>query len=194
MVKRIIYLNVGFTNHKYEPNLIHMKKAIEKTIVLTGMMGVGKTHIGRLLAKKMGVSFVDSDEMVVQKAGMGIQEIFEKFGEGKFREVEHKTIMELLERPPCVLSIGGGALGNPQTLNALKTRTTLVWIDVPLDVIWERVKDCKHRPLLQTDNPCEKLKSLISERTPFYEQAHLRVKNDTHDVRKAIDDIIKALS
>jgi shikimate kinase len=172
--------------------VMHMNTQKNKTIVLVGMMGAGKTHIGKALAAELNLQCIDSDRVIEDKAGMTIPEIFESYGETKFRDSEHRTIIETLDAPPCVLSTGGGALMDARTLAVLKDRAIMVWIDAPIDIIWNRVKD-SDRPLLQKPDARTVLENLIEQRTPLYAQAHIRAYNDSDNARRAVQHIIDAL-
>ena len=169
------------------------EKTLNKPIVLVGMMGAGKTHIGGTLADALALEFNDTDHLIEEKAGMSVPEIFEHFGEAKFRESEHKTIIEALDNPPCVLATGGGALMNAKTLEELKQRAVMVWIDVESDVLWSRVKDCKNRPLLQAPDARQRLEDLLEERKALYEQAHIHVQNNKGQASDVVAKIIELL-
>lgn len=174
---------------------MHKKIILNAPIVLIGMMGVGKTHIGRLLAKELGVPFFDSDKVIEEKAGMTVSEIFENFGEEKFRESEKRTVLDLLNEDPCVISTGGGAITNYVTLEVIKRKATCVWLRADLDTLWERVKANESRPLLQRENPKQILADLLAERESLYAQAHVTVDvSHNNAATKTIATIKKALS
>ena len=164
---------------------------ISKPIALVGMMGAGKSHIGYMLAEALGLEFYDSDKIIEEKAGMTIPEIFQEFGEPKFRNSEHNTILELVNDGSCVISTGGGALTSPETLKVLLDQSLMVWLNASIGTLWERVKDTD-RPLLQTPNARETLENLLNERKPLYEQAHIQVKSD-QDSKHTVQSILKAL-
>ena len=166
---------------------------LDKPVVLVGMMGVGKSHLGWLLAQALGLEFFDSDKSIEAKAGRSTSEIFEEFGEDKFREAEHNTILELLQHGPCVIASGGGALTNAETLEALKDRSIMIWLDADLEVLWQRVQKSQHRPLLQTDNPRETLQNLMDRRRAAYEQAHIHIETSQDQSANTADSLIKAL-
>ncbi len=166
----------------------------KKPIVLVGMMGVGKTHIGYKLARILGVTFFDSDKLVEEKAGCAISEIFERFGEQKFREAEANTIHELLDRPACVIATGGGALTAQKTLESLKIRATVIWLKLSPENIFERIRDSGHRPLLNNDDPLQTLRDLSRQREHLYNQADIHIDVDDLAEEEIIQHIIKRLS
>lgn len=171
-----------------------IKSNISKPIVLIGMMGTGKSHLGALLAAKLDLTFHDSDSLVEQRAGCSVAEIFERFGEEKFRQSEKDVILGLLKEGPSVLSTGGGAILDPETLEHIKDQGVSVWLDVSVEVLFERLKDKTDRPLLQTDNPLETLKNLLMEREPLYKQAHMTFSVENETANEAIERFITELS
>lgn len=174
---------------------MHKNITLTVPVVLIGMMGVGKTHIGRLLAKDLDVPFYDSDKVIEEKAGMSVSEIFERFGEEKFRESEKRTVLDLLKEGPCVISTGGGAITNYVTLEVIKRKATCVWLRADLETLWERVKSNEARPLLQKENPKQILADLLVERESLYAQAHITVDiTQDNAATKTIAAIKKALS
>lgn len=164
---------------------------LSKPITLVGMMGAGKSHLGAQLSQTLGLSFFDSDKIIEEKAGQSVADIFDNFGEAKFREAEHNTICELLAGGPSIIATGGGALMNAQTLERLKAQSIVVWLDADLETIWGRVQKSNTRPLLQTENPKEKIESLLEQRRSLYEQAHIHF--DAGQEQTEADALIKAL-
>ncbi len=148
-----------------------MALSLQKPVVLVGMMGAGKTAIGRSLAEFANVSFLDSDEVIEERANLKIAEIFEKFGEAFFREKEAQVIENLIENKPIVLATGGGAFNTETTRNTVNRLGFSVWMNADLELIWKRVRDKTHRPLLQADNPKEVLTKLMADRRDIYAQA-----------------------
>ena len=148
---------------------------LKRTIVLVGMMGAGKTAIGRALAAKLGVAFLDSDHEVEQAANMTIAEIFERDGEPFFREKEEQVIARLLDEEPAILSTGGGAFLRDKTKAVVAENGLAVWLDADLELLWERVRHKDTRPLLRTADPKGTLERLMAERVPHYSQAGLAV-------------------
>lgn len=139
-----------------------------RSVVLVGMMGAGKTAVGKVLAQRLGVEMRDSDAEIVASARLTIAEIFERYGEPFFREKESAVIERLLEGPPCVLSTGGGAWMSAANRDLLAARAVVVWLKVDLDLLWSRVKHKSTRPLLRTANPRATLADLYAHREPVY--------------------------
>ncbi len=148
---------------------------LKKSVVLVGMMGAGKTAVGTVLARKLAVPFLDSDEEITLAAGRSIAEIFERDGEAFFRAREAEVIARLLRGAPCILSTGGGAFlaaGNRALIHDLGLS---VWLKVDLEILWQRVRHKNTRPLLRTENPRETLAQLLHRRLPSYAQADISV-------------------
>lgn len=164
-----------------------------RPIALVGLMGVGKTTIGRRLANRLGRPFLDADAEVEAAAGRTVAEIFADFGEAAFRDGERKVIARLLEEPaPIVLALGGGAFMDPDTRALIKTHALSVWLRADVDTLFERVmRKPGQRPLLETDDPKGVLERLHAERSPVYAQADIIVASDavSHDttVQRLID-------
>jgi|TARA_R110001592_G_scaffold172923_3_gene411498 shikimate kinase len=167
----------------------------EKTIVLVGLMGAGKSSVGRILATKLGLPFIDSDDEVETAAGCSIEDIFEIYGEPAFRDVEERVIDRLLNGPPMVLSSGGGAFMNPRTRARIAETATSVWLRADLEILERRTKRrAAGRPLLKGTDPSEKLKQLINERYPVYEQADIIIESIDETPEKTADKIIEKLT
>ena len=148
---------------------------LKKTIVMVGMMGAGKTAVGRGLALRLGVPFLDSDHEIEIAANMSVPEIFARDGEPFFRARETEVINRLLRGTPCVLSTGGGAFLSEVNRQAISQSGVSVWLDADIDLLWSRVKHRDTRPLLRTDDPRATLESLFAARVPEYAKADLRV-------------------
>lgn len=149
---------------------------LKRTVVLVGMMGSGKTAVGKALSVRLNVPFLDSDAAIEEAAALSIAEIFARDGEPFFRKREAEVIDRLLTGPPCVLSTGGGAFLSGKVRDAIATKGIALWLDAALDVLWDRVRHKDTRPLLRTANPQETLRQLLQERAPVYAQAGLRTK------------------
>jgi shikimate kinase len=166
---------------------------ITRPIVLVGLMGAGKTTVGRKLAGLLGRDFVDADEAIAEAAGRSIPEIFETFGEAHFRDGERRVIARLMEEGHGVIATGGGAFVDPATRAAVLDKGIAVWIDCDVETLVERTARRGNRPLLKQGDPREILTRLAAEREPFYRQAHIRVasKNGPHaDTARAIIEAI----
>ncbi|MCK0198471.1 shikimate kinase [Ancylobacter sp. 6x-1] len=151
-----------------------------RSIVLVGMMGAGKSSIGKRLARRLGMHFADADTEIEQAAGMTIPEIFAAHGEPAFRDGEKRVIARLLENGPIILATGGGAYMNPETREAIALHGISVWLKAELDVLLRRVKRRDDRPLLKAGDPAAILARLIDERYPTYADAHVTVMS--HDL------------
>ncbi len=151
---------------------------LHRTIVLVGMMGSGKTAIGKALSTRLGVPFLDSDAEIEAAANATIAEIFERDGEEFFRRRESEVINRLLSGEPCVLSTGGGAFLAERNRAAISEMGVSLWLNASLETLWERVRHKTTRPLLRTANPKQTLTDLLNTRLPIYRQANLVVDVD----------------
>jgi len=165
-----------------------------KPIVLVGLMGVGKSTVGRRLAQRLGLPFVDADSEIESAAGMSIADIFDAFGEAYFRDGERRVIARLLDGSPKVIATGGGAFVNDDTRALILDTALAIWLDAPLDVLVERVRRRDTRPLLRNRDPAAVLEDLARVRNPIYAQAPIRVPSDhtPHDV--TVKAILEALN
>ena len=166
-----------------------------KPIVLVGLMGVGKSTVGRRLAQRLSLPFADADTEIETAAGMAIADIFDTFGEAYFRDGERRVIARLLDGSPKVIATGGGAFIHDET-RALILRTGLaIWLDAPAEVLVDRVRRRNTRPLLMNRDPAQVLEELAARRNPIYAEAPLHIASDhaPHDVTvKAILEAIDA--
>jgi shikimate kinase len=164
-----------------------------RTLVMVGMMGAGKSSVGRRLANRLNMPFVDADTEIEKAANTSITDIFERHGEAYFRDGERRVIQRLLDGEPKVLATGGGAFVNPETRAAIKANAISIWLKADRDVLMSRVKRRSNRPLLKTANPDTVLDRLIEERSPSYAEAtiHVQSRDVAHDV--VIDDILNSL-
>ncbi|WP_417307707.1 shikimate kinase [Devosia sp.] len=170
-----------------------LRRLAGRSIVLVGMMGAGKTTVGRRLANRLGRRFIDSDEEVEKAAGMSIEDIFKAHGEADFRAGEAKVIARLLREDAVVLGTGGGAFMNPETRALVKEAAVSVWIKADFELLFARVSRRSNRPLLKTANPRETLKTLIDARYPTYAEADVTVVSRDVPQEQVATDVINAL-
>jgi shikimate kinase len=166
---------------------------LERTIALVGMMGAGKSTVGRKLADSLGAGFVDSDEEIEKAASLTVQEIFERLGEPEFRRGERRVIERLVNGPPIVLATGGGAYLDPTTRALLKEKATTVWLRADLETIWKRVSRRDTRPLLKKPNPKQVLADLAAAREPIYAEADIVIDSGDAPASDAVRKIREAL-
>jgi shikimate kinase len=166
----------------------------ERSVVLIGLMGAGKTAIGRRLATRLGLKFVDADNEIEQAAGKSISDIFADHGEAHFRDGERRVIARLLNEGPQVLATGGGAYMNDETRETISNSGVSVWLKADLKVLMERVVRRDHRPLLKTDNPEDVMKRLMDERYPVYASSDIIVKSRDVPHEVIVGEIIDAMA
>lgn len=166
----------------------------DRVIVFVGLMGAGKTAIGKRVAQLLGLPFVDSDHEIEAVSRMTIPELFETYGEPEFRALEQRVIERLLREGPCVVSTGGGAFMNAQTRNAIAARGVSLWLKAELDLLMERVGRNQNRPLLKNPDPRGVMQRLMDERYPVYARADITM--ETRDANREIiaDEALQALS
>jgi shikimate kinase len=168
---------------------------LRKTVVMVGMMGAGKTAVGRALAARLGVPFLDSDAEIERAANMTVPEIFSRDGEVFFRSKESQVIARLLREECCVLSTGGGAFLSSANREMITRHGVSVWLNAPVSVLWSRVKHKDTRPLLRTADPRATLEGLYRDRLQYYQQADLAVPSDaTASIEQMVDRVLAALS
>jgi shikimate kinase len=166
-----------------------------RSIVLVGMMGVGKSSIGRRLGVRLGVPFIDADAEIETAAGTTIADIFTRHGEASFRSGEARVIARLLESGPQVLATGGGAVMNADTRAAIRAKGVSIWLNADVDVLMRRISKRKNdRPLLQTADPVATLHQLLAERGPVYAQSDLTVQSREAPHDAIVTEIISALT
>ena len=164
-----------------------------RTVVLVGLMGVGKTSVGRRLARALDLPFKDADAEIEQAAGRSITEIFAERGEAEFRAGERRVIARLLKGPPIVLATGGGAFIDPETHRLIKETAVSVWLRADIEVLVRRVKRRDTRPLLRDQDPKAVLERLAAERYPVYAEADLTVETNESPHDAAVEAILAAL-
>ena len=166
---------------------------LKQSIVLVGLMGAGKTRIGRSLAEDIGLPFVDADTEIEKAAGCSISDIFDRYGEGAFRDGERKVMQRLLEESPHVIATGGGAFMNDETRALIKEKALSIWLNAPVDVLHERTSRTNHRPLLQNGDSHAILSHLHEKRSPVYAQADIEIDSAAASVIKTVDAITKSI-
>lgn len=172
---------------------IALKHLGNKSLVFIGLMGAGKSAIGRRVAARLGLSFLDADTEIEHAAGQKIADIFEDHGEGYFRDREEKIIDRLLQNGPVVLATGGGAFMSEVTQANIAKSAVSIWLKADLDVLMERVSRRDHRPLLRTENPRDVMKNLMDERYPIYGLADITIKSRDVSHETIVQEIIEAL-
>lgn len=164
-----------------------------RTVALVGLMGAGKSTVGRRLADRLGRSFFDSDNEIEKAAGLSVADIFSLHGEEEFRRGEHQVLKRLLDLQPHVLATGGGAYLNEETRKLMREKAVTVWLNADLETLWKRVSRRNHRPLLRRPDAKEVLSNLFDERRPIYELADLTVHSVDGPHSKTVTAIIEAL-
>ncbi|MCW5555755.1 MAG: hypothetical protein KIS67_26810 [Verrucomicrobiae bacterium] len=159
-------------------------------LALIGFMGTGKSSVGRLVADLMHFTFLDTDDVIVARAGKSIADIFAQEGEAVFREKERQLVEELARRTRTVISTGGGLPVNPENLASLKTHALVICLWAAPERIWERVRSQSHRPLLQEADPIQRIKELLAVREPFYRQADVLVNTEMRSMREVAHQVI----
>jgi shikimate kinase len=170
------------------------KRIRQQSIVLVGLMGAGKTTVGRRLAEALDMPFKDADHEIEEAAGLTVSEIFEKYGEADFRDGERKVITRLIEGEPCVLATGGGAFMNDETRALIKEKAVSVWLKAELELLLERVMRRDTRPLLKTGDPRDILGRLMDERYPVYSQADVVVESGEGPHARVVGAIVQGLA
>ena len=179
----------------YSPRFMSDRLPVpDRPIVLVGLMGAGKSTVGRRLARRLGLDFVDSDEEIELAAAHSIAEIFARFGEESFRDGERGVIARLIEGPPKVIATGGGAFMNDETRALILEKSIAVWLDADVETLAERVSRRDTRPLLRDKDPLLMLRDLAGQRNPVYAEAHIHVRSQPMPHERAVGKIIEALA
>jgi shikimate kinase len=159
-----------------------------KNIYLVGFMGSGKSTVGKILAEKLNMNFIDIDKLIEEKEGMKIKDIFEQKGESYFRELERKQIEVIVNQEGLVVSTGGGLGANLDNMNLMKKNGDVVWLDVSLNTVLDRLNNDQDRPLLK--QPIEKIKQLFEERKNVYRLANIRINADKKTPSQIVEEIL----
>ncbi len=182
------------SSHAASPDAPPALAAVPRTIVLVGLMGAGKSAIGRRLAQRLGLPFVDADAEIERAAGQTIEEIFAAHGEAAFRDGERRVIARLLADPVHVLSTGGGAFMDPQTRALIAERGISIWLKAELDVLLRRTARRTNRPLLNQGDPAQVLAALMAKRYPVYATADITVESTDGPPETTVQRVIDALA
>ena len=172
---------------------MELGKRLDRPVVLVGLMGVGKSTVGRRLARRLGLPFVDSDAEIEDAAGYPAAEIFERFGERDFRDGERRLVARLVEGEIRVIATGGGAYVDPNTRRLLNERAITIWLDAPVDILAERTARRDTRAQLRNSDPKAVLQKLADERRPSYSEAHIHVRSGDGAHRDVVEAIVQAL-
>ncbi len=166
-----------------------------KIILLVGLMGSGKTSVGRRLAKKLNLPFVDGDQEIEKAAGLSLVDVLKCFGEKEYRAGEERVMKRLLQGEPCVLASGGGSFVAEQTRKLAKEHAVTVWLKADIDILYSRTAGRKHRPFLEgcDDHLKNKLESYIKEEYPYYSEADIVVETKEEQVENTVNRVISAL-
>jgi shikimate kinase len=185
-----------FMSHSAEPDpspSVVASFTPARTVVLIGLMGSGKSSVGRKLAQRLALSFRDADSEIEHAAGLSIPEIFATHGEAYFRDGERRVIARLLDEPPHILATGGGAYMDSRTRAAIAAKGLSIWLRVELDELVRRTARRNHRPLLNQGDPRQILASLMEQRYPVYADADITVDGGAGDVDEMVDRVLAAL-
>jgi shikimate kinase len=167
--------------------------SLRRTVALVGLMGAGKTSIGRRLAQELTLPFIDADTEIETAAGQSIEDIFERHGEAVFRDGERRVIARLLEGAPHVLATGGGAFMDPTTRGLLKERAIAIWLKADIDILLARVARRSHRPLLKQGDKRAILEKLMAERHPIYAEAAITIDSSDGPPEETVTEVMNRL-
>jgi shikimate kinase len=170
-----------------------LTELIDRPIVLVGLMGAGKSTVGRRLAKRLGLPFIDSDVAIEEASGSPTAELFERYGEQNFRDGERRLVARLVEGDVRVIATGGGAFNDPRTRQLLNERAITVWLDAPVDVLAERTLKRDNRPLLRNGDRVGTLNRLAEERRAFYQEAKIHIRSGAGAHNDVVEAIVAAL-
>jgi shikimate kinase len=170
-----------------------LAEQLDRPIVLVGLMGAGKSTVGRRLARRLGLPFVDTDDAIEDAAGFSAAEVFERYGEADFRDGERRLVARLMDGEVRVIATGGGAYVDPRTRHLLNERSITIWLDAPVEILADRTGRRDTRPLLRNRDRKGTLERLAEQRGPAYSEAHIRVLSGQGAHKDVVDSIVKAL-
>ncbi|MEO7365622.1 MAG: shikimate kinase [Sphingomicrobium sp.] len=171
----------------------HLVQRLDRPIVLVGLMGVGKSTVGRRLAKRLGLPFIDSDLEIEDASGLSAAEVFERYGEEDYRDGERRLVARLIDGQVRVIATGGGVFVDPRTRDLLNNRAITVWLDAPTDILADRTSRRNTRPLLRNGDPKGTLDRLAEVERPSYSAAHIHVKSGEGAHGDVVETIVSAL-
>ncbi len=195
LIKKQVFILSSIINLKEELKKQTMTKKIDKIILLVGLMGSGKTSVGKRLAKKLNLPFVDGDQEIEKAAGLSLVDVLKCFGEEEYRAGEKRVMKRLLQGSPCVLASGGGSFVADQTRALAKLHAITIWLKADIDVLYNRTAGRKHRPFLEGDDSHlkNKLEKYISEEYPYYSEADIVVETKEEQVDNTVQRVIEAI-
>jgi shikimate kinase len=170
-----------------------LTEILDRPIVLVGLMGAGKSTVGRRLARRLGLPFVDSDVAIEEAAGSSTAELFERYGERDFRDGERRLVARLVDGTIRVIATGGGAFIDPRTRDLLNERAITVWLDAPVNILAERTGRRNNRPLLRKGNRADTLARLSEERQPMYQEAQIHIRSGDGAHGDVVEAIVAAI-
>ena len=196
LIKKQVFILSSIINLKEELKKQTMTKKIDKIILLVGLMGSGKTSVGKRLAKKLNLPFVDGDQEIEKAAGLSLVDVLKCFGEEEYRAGEKRVMKRLLQGSPCVLASGGGSFVADQTRALAKLHAITIWLKADIDVLYNRTAGRKHRPFLEGDDSHlkNKLEKYISEEYPDYSEADIVVETKEEQVDNTVQRVIEAIN
>ncbi len=161
-----------------------------KNLALVGFMGTGKSSVGRLAAEALQFEFVDTDALIESESGLTVEEIFRQQGEPAFRQLERQIVQNLEQRDKTIIATGGGLVADPANLASLKSHALVVCLWASPEIIWERVREQTHRPLLQTADPLLKIRELLASRDPLYRQADVLIQTNHRSPKEVVQQVL----
>lgn len=172
----------------------NLASRLDRPIVLVGLMGAGKSTIGRRLARRLGLPFIDSDDAIEGASGLTAGEVFDRYGEDEFRDGERRLVAGLIDGRVRVIATGGGAFADPRTRSLLNERAITIWLDAPIEVLADRTGRRNTRPLLRNVDRAATLSLLADERRPSYAEAHLHITSGSGAHHQVVEAIVDALN
>jgi shikimate kinase len=174
-------------------SVMDLTKRLDRPVVLVGLMGVGKSTVGRRLAQRLGLPFIDSDSAIQDASGLPAGDVLERYGEPEFRDGERRVVARLIDGQIRVIATGGGAYIDPRTRELLNEQAITIWLDAPVEILTERTSRRNTRALLRKGDPKATLERLARERREAYQQAHIHVKSGSGAHKDVVDAILRAL-